>query len=92
MIRRLWDHSCPDLKKILNELPSRFGTHSRTNDEAVLSYKIAIQTLTIMDELQPDQDTMLELLTLGLLCSEKLEKLKKPKNLKKITIKCCKIQ
>ncbi|MDP6205297.1 MAG: hypothetical protein QF457_05770, partial [SAR324 cluster bacterium] len=56
----------------LNELPSRFGTHSRTNDEAVLSYKIAIQTLTIMDELHPDQDTKLELLTLGLLCSEKL--------------------
>ena len=75
MIRRLWDHSCPELKKTLNELPSRFGTHSRTNDEAVLSYKIAIQTLTIMDELQPDQDTKLELLTLGLLCSEKLEKL-----------------
>ena len=65
----------PELKKTLNELPSRFGTHSRTNDEAVLSYKIAIQTLAIMDELQPDQDTKLELLTLGLLCSEKLEKL-----------------
>ena len=75
MIRKLWDHSCPELKKTLNELPSRFGTHSRTNDEAVLSYKIAIQSLAIMDELQPDQDTKLELLTLGLLCSEKLEKL-----------------
>ena len=75
VIRKLWDHSCPELKKTLNELPSRFGTHSRTNDEAVLSYKIAIQSLAIMDKLQPDQDTKLELLTLGLLCSEKLEKL-----------------
>ena len=75
MIRRLWDHSCPEWKKTLYELPSRFGTHSRTNDEAVLSCKIAIQSLAIMDEIQPDQDTKLELLTLGLLCSEKLEKL-----------------
>ena len=75
LIRKLWDATSIDLKITLNELPSRFGTHSRTLEEAVLSFEIAIQSLEILYTFHQDQDLIMEILTLGLLKMEALESL-----------------
>ena len=90
LIRRIWDSSCTELKKTLNELPSRFGTHMRTLDEAVLSFEIAIQTLEILHDLQDDQEIMMEILTLGLLRIDALEKLERSRDAREQKVLCLK--
>ncbi len=90
LMRRLWDSSCPELKKTLHELPSRFGTHTRTLEEAVLSFEIAIESLEKLLELKEDQEIVMELLTLGLLRINALEQLERSRDTREQKALCLK--